>query len=74
MSRALDLTTLSSLNSITDGMSAYLVVHDCGNYTLTQQLNNKVRNVYLAAEVEEWNYAPSGLNKYDKTPLTTSGR
>lgn len=57
-----------------DGMLEYLIVHDCHNFVQTEKLSGKVRSYYLAAEVEDWNYAPSGINMYDGSNLTEPGR
>lgn len=57
-----------------DGMSAYLTVLDCHNYTQAEQLSGNVRSYYLAAEMEEWNYATSGLDMFSGQRLDQPGR
>lgn len=63
-----------SPSPLTDGMKVFLIVHDCGNYTSPDQLKGNVREYYIAAETEEWNYAPSGINAFDGKDLTDEDR
>ena len=51
-------------------MNAILSVDDCKNYTAHDALSGTVRNYFLSAETEIWDYAPSGLNMYDGGSLT----
>ncbi|KAH3853725.1 hypothetical protein DPMN_096257 [Dreissena polymorpha] len=46
-----------------NGMKVYLTVEDCGKQ-ISSQLNGKVREYFIMAETEEWNYAPSGVNAF----------
>ena len=55
-------------------MNAVLTVMDCRNYTMHEALSGNVRNYFLSAETELWDYAPSGLNLYDGGSLIESGK
>ena len=57
-----------------DGMNALLSVRDCRNYTVHDPLSGNVRNYFLSAEKEIWDYAPSGLNMYDGGSLIEPGK
>ncbi|WAQ95424.1 HEPH-like protein [Mya arenaria] len=55
-------------DSINDGMKVYLTVRDCGG-VMPEQLSGRVRTHFLSAEMEDWNYAPSGRNLFDDRDL-----
>jgi len=50
-------------------MKVFLNVQDCGNFSSPEEVQGEVREYYIAAETEEWNYAPSGVNKFDGKDL-----
>ncbi|XP_052815429.1 hephaestin-like isoform X3 [Mya arenaria] len=52
----------------TNGMKVYLTVRDCGG-VMPEQLSGRVRTHFLSAEMEDWNYAPSGRNLFDDRDL-----
>ncbi|XP_052788746.1 ferroxidase HEPHL1-like [Mya arenaria] len=52
-----------------NGMEVLLTVKDCGKVS-PQQLSGRVRRYFLSAEVEDWNYAPTGRNVYMDQELT----
>ena len=54
-----------------DGMAGYLNVRGCGRRIHDALPTHKV-TYYLAAESVLWNYAPSGMNKFDGGLLTAS--
>ena len=60
------------VSNFLDGMTAYLNVKDCNN-TLNDSPTNRNVKYYIAAEPVTWNYAPSGLNKYEGGSLTAPG-
>lgn len=54
-------------------MEAYFRVLDCNNSsrpTEKNSLDGKLREVFIAAEEVEWDYAPSGFNFLSGTNLT----
>ncbi|XP_052266278.1 ferroxidase HEPHL1-like isoform X1 [Dreissena polymorpha] len=52
-----------------NGMKVEMAVEDCGK-TVSDQLSGVNRKYFLKAETVDWNYAPSGLNKfYNDMPL-----
>ena len=55
-------------------MKVLLTVNRCSNVAQSESLSGNVRRFYLAAELDEWNYAPSGINKLDGSTLDASGR
>jgi hypothetical protein len=56
-------------------MEVFFTVKSCYSKTPVQdQLSGNIRHYYLAAELEEWDYAPSGMNLYDGKNLTEPGR
>ena len=57
-----------------DGMRAFLTVKECGDLRVSEHMSGNVRTVFLAAETEVWDYAPSGLNLYDGGPLIEAGK
>lgn len=57
-----------------NGMKVFLSVKSCyGTGHFNDQLSGKVRRYFLAAEDEDWNYAPSGTNLFDGMSLTEPG-
>lgn len=55
-------------------MQAFFDVTTCGKTQPKETLNGITRKYYIAAEEVEWDYAPSGLNKYDGGTLLDIGR
>lgn len=53
-----------------NGMKVLLHINECVTDNVDEQLNKRVRNYFLAAEEQEWDYAPSGRNMFDGTSLT----
>lgn len=54
-------------------MEAYFRVRDCHNVTRPLErnaLDGKMREVFIAAEEMDWDYAPSGFNFLSGTNLT----
>ncbi|KAL4239418.1 hephaestin-like 1 [Mactra antiquata] len=56
-----------------NGMKMLFSVKKCYGSNDIEPLSGKVRNYYMSAENEEWDYAPYGTNKYDGTSLTEPG-
>ncbi|XP_048258570.1 hephaestin-like protein [Haliotis rufescens] len=54
------------------GMNAYFVVENCGARE-SPKLQGTIRNYYLAIEEEEWNYGPSGLDRFNGGKLIEPG-
>lgn len=51
-------------------MESFININMCPHHRPMQpQLYGKVREFFIAAEELEWNYAPSGLNKFNGLPL-----
>ena len=59
---------------VSDGMRAFLTVKECGDSRVSEHMSGTVRTVFLAAETEVWDYAPSGLNLYDGGSLIEAGK
>ena len=58
------------------GMLAYYNVINCPGKSTpkTETLTGKIRKYYIAAEEELWDYAPSGMDKFNGGSLTMEGR
>ena len=51
-------------------MESFININRCPHIRpMEPKLFGKVREYYIAAEEEEWSYAPSGLNKFNGLPL-----
>lgn len=58
---------------ILGGMNAYFVVENCGPRK-SPKLQGTMRNYYLAIEEEEWDYGPSGMDRFNGGKLIEPGR
>ncbi|KAI5629257.1 hephaestin-like protein 1 isoform X1, partial [Silurus asotus] len=59
---------------IKDGMQAFFSVSQCAGVTNSSTtLNGKVRKYFIAAELVQWNYAPSGIDSLTNVSLNESG-
>lgn len=56
------------------GMQAFYEVKSCNSDSTAIQGGRVVRNYYIAVEKVLWDYAPSGKDLINDTPLTKAGR
>lgn len=68
----------SVADHLSGGMFTYYNARKCpgtgGSPTRYSALGGQVRRYFIAAEEVEWDYGPSGTNKYDGGALNASGR
>lgn len=55
-------------------MQGFYNVTSCNSDSGTTQRGGAVRNYYIAVEKVLWDYAPSGKDLINHTPLTEAGR
>lgn len=69
-----NITEVMHLN-FSDGMKIFLTIEKCyGRGDIQEPLSGKVRQYFMSAETETWDYAPYGTNRYDGSSLTEPGR
>lgn len=68
--------TCSVADHLSGGMFAYYNAKSCsgGGGTSQPPSGGKLRHYFIAAKEVEWNYGPSGMNKYDGGALDASDR
>ena len=59
---------------LSGGMYAYYNAKVCSSSGSHPAAGGQVRRYFITAEEVEWDYGPSGMNKYDGGALNMSGR
>ena len=56
------------------GMFAFYNAKQCSSKPVTPTVTGTTREYFLTAEEVEWDYGPSGMNRYDGGALNKAGR